>query len=383
MKVIFNRSEIIASASPLLCAVSGKNTLAATEGILIKTAEDGNACTLTSFDLEKGMITEVSAQVEEPGCVVINAQKFIQTMKVMDGEEVELEVDAKFSATISCGNSRHKMGAIDGSNFPQLPNLYKTHGFTIAQGVLRDMLTRASYAMASRDERPALNGCFVWIEETKLTVVSCDSFKLAKIVASAEMENKSEDGGTMNFKFIIPVHTVNELTHLLSDSQDEKVTIYPGRKNIEFQIGDLIMFSRLIDTEYIDYNRIIGQNHRITLTTDRQKLIGALERAALVTEERIAGNLQAHVKLCAEGDLLQITAVSVTGSTFEEVEVAHEGDSIAICFNNRFLIDSLRSCEGDNVKLSLSTPLSSMNIQPGDEENSESLYMLLPVRTKD
>ena len=329
------------------------------------------------------MITEMNCRVEEPGAVVINAQKFLQTMKVMDGEEVELSVDAKYAATISCGNSCHKMGALDATAFPQLPNIYKTHGFSIAQSVLKEMFSRITYAMAQRDERPVLNGCFVTIEDNKLTVVSCDSFKLAKSVTTANMENKSEDGGAMDFKFIVPVHTVNEVTRLLSDNEDDVALIYPGRKYIEFQIGDLIMFSRLIDGDYIDYDRIIQQNHRIQVTADRQKLIGALERAALVTEERIAGNLQAHVKLNVTGDTMQISAVSVTGSTFEEVNVSHTGDDIVICFNNRFLIDSLRACEGDVVRISLSTPLSSINIQPVEEEAAESLYMLLPVRTKD
>ena len=64
--------------------------------------------------------------------------------------------------------------------------------------------------------------------------------------------------------------------------------------------------------------------------------------------------------------------------------IGHEGDDLIIAFNNRYLIDSLRACQSDRVKLSMSSPLSSINIEPNDEDTTdEDLFMLLPVRMKD
>ena len=68
-----------------MCAISGKSTLTAIEGILIDAREDGT-CTMTTFDLEKGMRIQVQANVEEAGCYILNAQKFSQTVRVMDGD---------------------------------------------------------------------------------------------------------------------------------------------------------------------------------------------------------------------------------------------------------------------------------------------------------
>ena len=85
MKIVFNRQEIINAVAPLMCAVSGKSTLTAIEGILIEAVEDGT-CTLTTFDLEKGMRLSIHADVEEPGTYILNAQKFSQTMRVMEGD---------------------------------------------------------------------------------------------------------------------------------------------------------------------------------------------------------------------------------------------------------------------------------------------------------
>ena len=54
-----------------------------------------------------------------------------------------------------------------------------------------------------------------------------------------------------------------------------------------------------------------------------------------------------------------------------------------IAFNNRFLIDSLKSCSADMVKISLSSALTSINIEPAEDENIHELFMLLPVRMKE
>ena len=62
----------------------------------------------------------------------------------------------------------------------------------------------------------------------------------------------------------------------------------------------------------------------------------------------------------------------------------HEGDDILIAFNNRYLMDSIKACDTEKVLLSLSTPLTSMNVEPvGGETDMSELYMLLPVRMKD
>ena len=254
----------------------------------------------------------------------------------------------------------------------------------IAQSVLKGMLSKVMHAMASNDQRPVLNGCYVKVTANQLLMVSCDSFKLAKCSTKTDIENKNTDNSETDFSFILPTKTVNELFKLLKDDERETVRIYMTRKNIVFNIGNLIFFSRLIEGQYIEYDRIILKTHRIFVTADRAALISALERAALVTEEKVAGSVRSHVKLKFEEGLLKISAVSTQGSTYDEIDVEHEGDDLLIAFNNRFLIDSLRACESEKVRISMTSALTSINMEPAEEnEESEELFMLLPVRMKE
>ena len=383
MKIVFNRQEIINAVAPLMCAVSGKSTLTAIEGILIEAVEDGT-CTLTTFDLEKGMRLSIHADVEEPGTYILNAQKFSQTMRVMEGDTVTLTVTQNLQACIASGKSTHRMNALDGKDFPALPPLETEDGFTISQAVLREMISKCMYAMATNDQRAVLNGCYFKVTTDNLLTVACDSFKLAKCSADAPIENGNANGAKLNHAFILPTKSVNELYRMLKDDERATVRVTKTLRNIVFHFDDLTFFSRLIDGIYIDFDRIIITNHKITVQVNRERLIAALDRAALVTEEKVAGSVRAHVRLEFVGDLLKISATSTLGETYDEVPLdLHEGPDLVIAFNNRFLIDSLKSCSADEVKLSLSSPLTSINIEPASTEEIHELFMLLPVRMKE
>ena len=385
MKIVFRRDVISAAVAPLMSGVSTKMTLAATEGILIE-ASLPNTCVMTTYDIEKGVRITIEADVIEAGSAIVSASKFSQIVRVMDGD-ITLTVDDRNCATIVSGRSSHTMTALPAKDFPEIPRLTSTQGFVAPQKVVRSMMAKCLYAMGVNDQRPVLNGLFFSVTGGKLHMVSCDSFKMATCATQTDLYGLESDLTVEDTRFILPNKSVNELYKLLNDKDEEAiVTVYTSRKNIIFVMGELTFFSKLIEGEYIDYNRIILRNHRITVFADRESVISALEHAALITEEKVAGSVRSHVRLEAQGNILKISATSGTGSSYDEVAIGHEGDDLVIAFNNRYLIDSLRACQADRVKLSMSSPLSSINIEPNDEDRcatDEDLFMLLPVRMKD
>jgi DNA polymerase-3 subunit beta len=246
MKIIFDRQKILNDIAPLMCAVSGKSTLTAVEGILIE-ATKPDTITMTTYDLEKGVRITTEAKVLEEGTYIINAQKFSQTMKVMNSEEITLTVDSKLSVCIESGKSSYKMSALEASDFPAIPKLTSPMGFTLRQSVLKEMISQTSYAMCVNDQRSILNGTYFLVKEGKLMMVTCDSFKLAKCTRVTEIGNGNDDGEEVRYAFIVPIKTINELWKLLSDDEDAIIRIHFQRKYMVFEIGDIIFFSRLIE----------------------------------------------------------------------------------------------------------------------------------------
>ncbi|MBE6684599.1 MAG: DNA polymerase III subunit beta [Ruminococcaceae bacterium] len=382
MKIVFNRQEISNKIAPLMSVVSGKSTLTAAEGILIE-ANSPDCCTLTAFDLEKGIKITVDADVIEQGSYIINAQKFNQTLRVMNGEEITLTVDNNLCVIFECGKSSHRTGALKAEDFPEIPDLQSEKGFIVNQAQFKKMLSKISYAMGVNEPRPVLNGCFIRTEEGKINVVACDGFKLAVCSAESELKKLENSDRGVEFSFIVPVKSVNEIVKLLSDDDDDTVTVYMSHKNMVIAFEGLTFFTRLIVGEFVDYNRIIIKNHKIEVKASKQDILAALEKASLITEERIAGSVRSHVRIEVCGDILKVSAVSSAGSIYDEFNIEHEGDDISIAFNNRFLIDSVRACRSETIKLSMSSPLMGINVEPCDEESGSELFMLLPVRTRD
>lgn len=383
MKIVFNRQEIINCVTPLMCAASGsRSSIAAVEGILFE-AEAPSTVTMTTYDLEKGVRTTVEANVLEGGSCVINAQKFLQSVKVMSGDEITLSVNDRLAVSIMSGKSNYRMSALPAADFPALPALRTELGFTLPSGVLRKMINKVSYAMGVNDQRIILNGTYFKVNDGDLLCVACDSFRLAKSEKKLEFGRINDDRDALHFAYVVPAKTINELCRMLPDDDELTVAVYMGRKHMVYVIEGLTFFTRLIEGEYIDYDRIIIKNHRIIVECQRAALLMALEKAAIVTEEKIVGAGRAYVKLSLEGGLLKVTAESALGSSYDEIPVEHEGEDIVIAFNNRYLIDSVRSCTGDTVELQMSTPLTSVNIipvHPDDGDDTEDVFFLLPVR---
>ncbi len=389
MKITFEKDVICAAVIPLLSGVSTKNTIPAVECILIEADAEGY-CILTTYDTEKGVRVTISAEVIEPGASVINASKFSQTVRAMDGSHITLTVDQRNCATIVSGKSSHTMSALNAKDFPEVPRLMSQQGFHISGKTLRDMMSKCLFAMGVSDQRVVLNGLYFHVNDNHMTMVACDSFKMAICGTTAEIN--SLEGSDKEFKFIVPNKCVGELYKLLGSAakeDDDDICIYINKKNIIFMLNNVIFFSKLIEGDYINYDRIVLKNHRITVFADRENLLSSLERAALITEEKVAGSSgRSHVKLETTETVLKISANSGAGSAYDEISIVREGDDLAIAFNNRFLMDCLRACTAERIKLSLSSALTSMNIEPADPETEENmgeseLFMLLPVRMKD
>ncbi len=378
MKVIFNQSLLGEKVSTAMCCVSAKSTIASAEGLLLECDASGR-CMITAFDLEKGMQLEMEAAVEEPGACIVNAQSFFSIVKNMPSAEFTLEVNDTWRAHVYSGKSEFEFSAMDPREFPTLPDLVNIEGFKIKQGDLKNMITQTLFAVAQNDARPTFNGALFRIQKNRITTVGCDSFRLAIREKICEMENAFE--GDLNLSFIIPGKALSEAAKLLSDP-DEIVSIDLNRKQVVFRMENrkMMYFSRLIEGDYIDYERIIPKNSTIFVDVDTATLEGALGRASLISDD--SSGKSKSLARCKFGDnRLDITSISANGKVHDEISTSHTGDEIEIGFNCRYLTEALRASMCDKLHLSLSSPYISMIIEPYDrDENDRFMFLVLPCR---
>ncbi|MBQ8381697.1 MAG: DNA polymerase III subunit beta [Clostridia bacterium] len=385
MKITFQKSVLEAVVNDSMCSVSDKNAIPVIEGIRFKT-EDDSHCSITTYDLEKGFCASVECDVAEEGNYVINAQKLNRIIKFMPDQYITITVGANCKVVITSGLSKFELHAMEGESFPSLPDLSGEVGFTVTGDILKKMISQIFFAIAITDQRPILCGAYFTITNESLKVVSCDGNRLAireKICSLENTDNKSEP---LNSSFVVPGKTLNQLLRLISD--DDLINIHLGRKHVIFQMEGKLFFSRLIDGEYIAYQRIIPKESPINVTVDRMGMISSLERASLVTEDKALGQAKSYVRCAFEDDKLKISSVSVTGSVYDEISIKKSGDNIVIGFNCRYLLDALKAADGQRVRITLDGPLKSIIIYPVKEEDAEPsdeefLYMVSPVKMKE
>ena len=363
--------------------VSNKNTITSIEGVLLETMP-GNRVRLSTYDMNKGnrIIFEVSS-IEREGKFIINAQRLLQTVKVLPDDEITFDINDKLKCTIFSGKASFSMFAMSGEDFPNLPDLTSERGFDISSEKIRMMIGKVSHSIAEQDTRPMLCGAFFKISKDKLEVISCDSYTLSKCSVKCEIKGINENEN-LNYSFIIPGHALSELSKNLSDGEDEIVRFYIARKHAIIKKGDHIFFTRTIDSEYIDYERIIPKENDIFVTVDKERVLDGLERANIIAEEKIKGSGKSYVKLSVLGQMMLITSTSVNGNVYDEMDCVHEGGDIEIGFNCRYLINSIRVSEGENIKITFKSANQAITIEPCEKsEEFDFFYMILPVRMND
>jgi len=383
MRITFEKSVLEAAVNDSLCAVSDKNTYQTLECIRFRCADGDSSCSLTTFDLNKGFVTDIACRVERGGNYLINANKLNRIIRFLPDHYVTLDINDKKIVQVISGRSKFELHALEGETFPNIPELDGERGFTVSCEVLKRMIAQVYFAIAVTDQRPMLCGAYFIVDDEKLKLISCDGNRLAVRETLCALGNKNKDLSSLNLSFIVPGKTLSQLSRLLSDD-DSEIAVILARKHVIFKMEDKIFFSRLIDGEYIDYNRVIPKEPKISVVLDRMAFISSLERASLVTEDKSLGQVKSSVKLNFEGDTLKVFCESLSGSVYDEVAIEKEGNDLLIGFNCRFLLDALKSADSEKIRIAITGPLMGVVItaEGRDDEacDTDFLYMVCPVR---
>ncbi len=381
MKIRFEKAKMLEKLVRAMGAVSSKNTHPFTEGVLLETA--GDRLKLSTYDMEKSVRASIDAEILVEGGCVINAQRLLSIVRILPENEITMSVDEELLVTIQSGRSSFSLHALPAKDFPQMPVIVGRESFTMEQCVLKKMLAKTAHSIAQIDQRPVLCGAYFKLEADKIKVVTCDSYTLSvcdyKTPVLSMIENLERTS------FIVPGKTVAELSKMLSDEEGQFLTIMVTAKNIIFNMENLVFSSRLVEGEYIDYDRLIPKDQPIEAIMDTAAFTAALERAALISEERIAGTAKNYVKLYLKDGIMQVSSKSANGNIVEEVPAEQVGEEILIGFNCRYLIETMRAIESEKVKVKLITSFTSATFEPVEDEEKDDryLYMVLPLRMKE
>lgn len=367
MKVIFNKDELLAGLIPAAAIAPSKGN--AVDGILFST-EEHEMCGITAYDLEKGFITSVPCKVMCEGKCVINAQGILQIAKSMPNGEITIDVNEKGKAKITGGGTTFEIGTTSGENYPAIPVISSQFTYPVEADRFKDVVSKSSFAVAAQNTRAVFTGVHFKIADGKLLCIGCDGGRLG--LAETDVLTSQDVKVTVPGKI---------LTEIMKAVKSEKVIISATFKHIFFKIGDMTYFSRLIDGDYINYERIIPTGFTTTATIDTQKLKSALERAAIVTEDKLTvGAFKTFVKMEFVDGLIKLSSATTGSRVYEEIPVEITGEDMEIGFNCMYILEAVKAAGTEKIKINLKGSMTGALIESADEGNFK--FFVMPVRMK-
>lgn len=345
-------------------ATASKSTVKALEGVYMSLS--GDKLYIKGYDLDLGIETSVRVNGEEDGRIVLNARLLTEIIRKMPEGDITFKAEEDLLCLIKCGEIEYTIVGINAENYPTVPEMNDYENLTLTHPLLKSMITQTVFAASNDANKPVLNGAKFDINEGILTVIALDGFRLAI------RKEKTDARGV--YSFIVPTRTLVEISKLLTDKDDDFVTMNIGKKHIFFKIGDYTIFSRLIEGEFIDHRNIIAAESSTQVKISVRNFIDSLERASLLINENTVNPVRCRM---SEGKL-SVSCITPLGKINDTIPVKVSGNPIEIGFNNRYLLDALKASDSDEVILKIAGPLSPMKVVP--LEGDEFLFLILPMR---
>lgn len=362
MKFSVSKEKLLAGLQAVQNVVSTRTTLPILSNVLLQAR--GGEVRMTTFDLDVGVSSSIEATVEKEGATTLPARRLSTIVRELPASDVYIEVDAKNTASIRCGQTFFKIHGLPEEEFPPLPAFDNARVFHLKLSALTDAIKKTQYAISTDETRYVLNGIFFSFRDEKLTMVATDGRRLALVDLEVEFPRSDE------IDIIVPTKCVTELTRLGTADTDVKMSVTENQ--VSFEVGGTLLVSKLIEGNYPNYKQVIPAEAKERVVLERELFHTAVRRVSLLASEK-----SNSVKLVFTKNNIEIAANTPDiGEAKESIPVTYKGREFSIAFNPEFLIAPLRNLPNDEVYLDLIDEMS-----PGVIKiNSPFLYVLMPMR---
>ncbi len=360
------RDELLAPLAAVSGIIERRHTLPILSNVLIDSSSEAISFLATDIEIQISARTGLTAS-RDARSLTVGARKLLDILRALpENIEVSLQPQDK-RLLLKAGRSRFTLQTLPAEDFPKLAKAAgEATRFTLSQKALRRLLGLVQYAMAQQDIRYYLNGLLMVVDGGELKLVATDGHRLAFAAMPLPASMQRQEA-------IIPRKTVVELTKLLADS-DEEVAIEVSPAQASFSFGSIQLVSKLIDGKFPDYTRVIPTQHKNTLTAEREPLRQALQRAAILSNEKFRGVRW----VLTDGSLKIVSSNADQEEAQEEVEVKYKGDALDIGFNVNYLLDVLNNVPGNELECAFGDSSSSALISYASEKGFK--YVVMPMR---
>lgn len=373
MKFSIERDQLRDALTAASAAIAGKSTLPILANVLI-TAREGKVA-FAATDLDLAVSVAAPAETQTQGDATLPAKRLLEIAKQLPAGAVRFTSAAEGRVTVEGGKARFKLLAQATSEFPNFPAVDFTGKATLPGATLGQMIERVAFAASTSDSRPTLQGVFWQQRPAGMTMVATNGHKMAKVELSLDGDLIPDLSGP---DVIVPTKGLELARRIFGEA--ESVEVARTANHIGFRSGETVVLSRLIEGPYPKYQNVWPKNNDRSITLDRDALIAAARRVAIVADG------QSHrMKLSATDSGIRVsTQTPDLGSAHEDVAGAWEGEKMEIGVSSAYLLEVLKRVPTPEVRLTFLTPTTAITVETVGWNNPATWSaVIMPLRLVD
>ena len=373
LHIIVDRKSLLRAMTIVENAVTENKVKEVLSGIYIET--QGEKAILRGTDLELSINTEIEAQVEEDGRIVIKHKLIEEFLKQISDDKITL-IEESGKLVIQASSTNTEFSLYTAENFPLQSKLENGVEYVFEKGELLNKIENVKISASPNPENLAVNCIRVEIEENKLKLISSDTYRLTYIEEDLEESQRNKE----NLSLSIPLKTIDGLIKIMKLIDEEKIVVKSDGSKVFFKFSNVEILTRTIDLQFPDYKSILNNSqHNKKILLNTKDFLSVLKRTAIFVRDNKESKNGGIFNF--SNNKLLLTGTSENAQIKEEIVTIQEGEDLKISLNVKFLLDYISTIKRKVTVLELLNNKSSVIVK--DEDNDKSLYFTMPLALRE
>ena len=342
MKFQVNRDVFSEAVSFAVKLLPQRTTLPILSGVLIETTDAG--LTLSSFDYEVSAQTEIAAEVEEPGKILVSGRLLADIASRLPNAPVRFSTD-EGRISVTCGSAKFTLLSMPVEEYPTLPEVSAQSGLLPAEA-FATAVAQVAVAASRDDVTPVITGVQLEVSESRLTMVATDRYRVA--VRAIDWDS-GDATSTETLTALVPARTLQEIGKTFGHSGTISVAITntDDRELIAFRADRKTVTSLLIKGNFPPVKRLFPETVDNYAVINTAELIEAVRRVSLVLER------EAALRFTFTIDGVTLEAIgSEQAQASESIDAHLSGVDTVVSLKPAFLLDGLGAVHSEFVRIS-------------------------------
>ena len=377
MKILVQQQKALNMLDIAAKFVSKNSTLPILQNIYLKASID--SLLIRATDMEKYVEIEIPCEVQIEGAITINAKTFLDILKTIESENIELSVDQKTNImTIKTPKDTFDITGIAASEYVALPEVPQENSFVLDTLAFSKGIDHVEYAVTEKSFSPVLTGVLMktgkWDASNKLIFVGTDSFRLS--------EYRVNHTNASDFSLIMPKALVNDMRTVVNfaigkEVADMKVNYSENLIAFSFVIEDIkiIATSLLIQGNFPEYEReeVLPTQFVTKVMLDKNECEKAIRKIWILTRD-INNFIQIETK---DSKVIISSGKTDKGAGITELAAIIDGELLTFAVNGRYISDFIKNMESDTLVFNIINSQKPVVLMDKDEENNR--YVVRPL----